>query len=137
MRVKYVYIRQTGSKKPIDRWVLWKLARLKKGEYDDVTRPVAEKIDELAKAIEERNITCIGQKDILTLALGTSKHPRRVKGKGGEKQPKQFFNTPKPTKSLEEKECQRMLREKVKSLEKGDYCFESWKKKKTLTPILK
>ncbi|RVW62798.1 hypothetical protein CK203_058902 [Vitis vinifera] len=33
-----------SSRKPIDRWVLWKLARLKKCEYDDVTRPVAEKI---------------------------------------------------------------------------------------------
>ncbi|KAL6310758.1 hypothetical protein AAG906_006068 [Vitis piasezkii] len=33
-----------GSRKPIDRWVLWKLARLKKCEYDD---------DELAKAVEE------------------------------------------------------------------------------------
>ena len=37
-------MKKTGSRKPIDRWVLWKLARLKKGEYDDVTRPVAEKI---------------------------------------------------------------------------------------------
>ncbi|RVW64870.1 hypothetical protein CK203_066167 [Vitis vinifera] len=81
MRAKYVYIHQmqkTGSRKPIDRWVLWKLERLKKCEYDDVTRPIAEKIDELAKAVEEGNITCVGQKDILTLALGTSEHPRRV-----------------------------------------------------------
>ncbi|RVW26948.1 hypothetical protein CK203_098792 [Vitis vinifera] len=84
-RAKYVYIhrvsrkgyaglqeelmQKTGSRKPIDRWVLWKLARLKKGEYDDVTRPVAEKI-----AVEEGKITCVGQKDILTLALGTSEH---------------------------------------------------------------
>ncbi|KAL6340575.1 hypothetical protein AAG906_010483 [Vitis piasezkii] len=59
-RAKYVYIhrvsrkgyaglqeelmQKTGSRKPIDRWVLWKLARLKKGEYDEVTRPVVEKI---------------------------------------------------------------------------------------------
>ena len=33
-----------GSRKPIDKWVLWKLASLKKCEYDDVMRPVAEKI---------------------------------------------------------------------------------------------
>ena len=37
-------MQKTGSRKTIDRWVLWKLARLKKGEYDDVTRLVAEKI---------------------------------------------------------------------------------------------
>ncbi|KAL6312401.1 hypothetical protein AAG906_020013 [Vitis piasezkii] len=74
-------MQKTGSRKPIDRWVLWKLARLKKGEYDDVTRPVAEKIDELAKAVEEGKITCVGQKDILTLALGTSEHPGQLKKK--------------------------------------------------------
>ena len=58
--------------------------------------------DELAKAVEEGNITCVGQKDILTLALGTSEHPGWVRGKGGKEKPKQFFNTPKPTKILEE-----------------------------------
>ncbi|KAL6337951.1 hypothetical protein AAG906_005914 [Vitis piasezkii] len=113
-------------------WDCVKLARLKKGEYDDVTRPVAEKIDELAKAVEEGKITCVGQKDILTLALGTSEHPGRVRGKGGKKKPKQFFNTPKPTKTLEEEECQRMLREKVKSLEEEIISLKA--EKRTLTP---
>ena len=37
-------MKKTGSRKPIDRWILWKLARMKKGDYDDVTRPVVEKI---------------------------------------------------------------------------------------------
>ncbi|RVW78474.1 hypothetical protein CK203_050426 [Vitis vinifera] len=96
-RAEYVYIhrvsrkgyaglqeelmQKTGSRKPIDRWVLWKLARLKKGEYDEVTRPVVEKIDELTKAVEEGKITCVGQKDILTLALGTLEHPGRLEKK--------------------------------------------------------
>ena len=97
--------------------------------------------DELAKAIEEGNITCVGQKDILTLALGTSKHLGWVRGKGGEKKPKQFFNTLKPTKSLEKEECQRMLREKVKSLEKEIIALKAGKKekkkKKPLTPHYK
>ena len=31
-------------RKPTDRWILWKLTRMKKGEYDDVTRVVAKKI---------------------------------------------------------------------------------------------
>ncbi|KAL6316624.1 hypothetical protein AAG906_018879 [Vitis piasezkii] len=95
-RAKYVYIhrvsrkgyaglqeelmQKTGSRKPIDRWVLWKLARLKKGEYDEVTRPVVEKIV-IDKGVEEGKITCVGQKDILTLALGTLKHPRWVRGR--------------------------------------------------------
>ncbi|KAL6348728.1 hypothetical protein AAG906_019464 [Vitis piasezkii] len=104
-------MQKTGSRKPIDRWVLWKLARLKKGEYDDVTRPVAEKIDELAKVVEEGKITCVGQKDILTLALGTSEHPGRVRGKGGKKNPKQLFNTLKPTKTLEEEESETKKKE--------------------------
>ena len=73
--------------------------------------------DELVKDVEEGNITCDGKKDILTLALGTPKNPGRVRGKGGKKKPKQFFNTPTPSKALEEKECERMLREKVRTLE--------------------
>ena len=35
------------------------------------------------KDVEEGRIKCIGQKDILTLALGTPEHPGRVRGKGG------------------------------------------------------
>ena len=89
--------------------------------------------DELAKAVEEGNITCVGQKDILTLALGTSKHLGWVRGKSGEKKPKQFFNTLKPTKSLEKEECQRMLREKVKSLEEEIISLKV-EKKEPLTP---
>ena len=79
----------------------------------------------MAKAVKEGKITCVGQKDILTLALGTSEHLGWVRGKGEKKKAKQFFNTPKPTKTLKEEECQRMLREKVKKLGRGDYCFES------------
>ncbi|KAL6347528.1 hypothetical protein AAG906_026052 [Vitis piasezkii] len=112
-------MQKTSSRKPIDRWVLWKLARLKK--------------DELTKAVEEGKITCVGQKDILTLALGTLEHPGRVRGKGGKKKPKQFFNTPKPTKTLEEEECQRMLMEKVKSLEEEIIALKAGKKE-PLTP---
>ncbi|RVW66353.1 hypothetical protein CK203_065180 [Vitis vinifera] len=109
-REKYVYIhrvsrkgyaglqeelmQKTGSRKPIDRWVLWKLARLKK--------------DELTKAVEEGKITCVGQKDILTLALGTLEHPGR-------------------------EECQRMLMEKVKSLEEEIIALKAGKKE-PLTP---
>ncbi|RVW61684.1 hypothetical protein CK203_065993 [Vitis vinifera] len=145
MREKYVYIyrvsrkgyaglqeelmQKTGSRKPIDRWVLWKLARLKKCEYDDVTRPVMEKIDELAKAVEEGKIICVGQKDILTLALGTSKHPGRVKGKSGKKKDQNNSSTHQnPQKTLEEEECQRMLREKVKSLEEEIISLKAEKK---------
>ena len=69
------------------------------------------------KDVEEGSIKCIGQKDILNLALGTSEHPGRVRGKGGKKKPKQFFNTPKPLKAVEENECEEMLREKVRMLE--------------------
>ena len=42
--------------------------------------------DELAKAVEEGKITCVGQKDILNLALGTSEHPGRVKERGGKQE---------------------------------------------------
>ena len=93
--------------------------------------------DELAKAVEERKITCVGQKDILNLALGTSEHPRRVRGKGGKKNPKQLFNTLKPIKTLEEEECQRMLREKVKSLEEEIISLKAEKIKNPSHPTLK
>ncbi|RVW35696.1 hypothetical protein CK203_106698 [Vitis vinifera] len=93
-----VKMQKTGSRKPIDRWVLWKLARLKKCEYDDVTRPVAEKI-----AVEERKITCVGQKDILNLALGTSEHPRRVRGNVGKKSPNNSSTHQNPQKLLKKR----------------------------------
>ena len=93
--------------------------------------------DELTKAVEEGKITCVGQKDILTLALGTSEHLGWVRGKCGEKKPKQFFNTPKPIKTLEEEECQRMLREKVKSLEEEIISLKAEKKKNPSHPTLK
>ena len=41
--------------------------------------------NELSKVVEEGKITCVGQKDILTLALGTSEHPRLVREKSGKK----------------------------------------------------
>ena len=91
--------------------------------------------DELTKAVEEGKITCVGQKDIFTLALGTLEHPGRVRGKGGKKKPKQFFNTPKPTKTLEEEECQRMLMEKVKSLEEEIIALKDGKKRTPHTPL--
>ena len=80
------------------------------------------------KDVEEGRIKCIGQKDILTLALGTLKHPERVRGKGGKKKRKQFFNTPKPLKAAEENECEEMLREKVRMLEEEIVALKTEKK---------
>ena len=56
--------------------------------------------DELAKAVEEGNITCVGQKDILTLALDTSEHPGRVRGKGGKKSQNNSSTHQNPQKLL-------------------------------------
>ena len=80
------------------------------------------------KDVEEGRIKCIGQKDILTLALGTPEHPGRVRGKGGKKKPKQFFNTPKPSKATEENECEEVLREKVRMLEEEIVALKTEKK---------
>ena len=80
------------------------------------------------KDVEEGRIKCIGQKDILTLALGTPEHPGRVRGKGGKKKPKQFFNTPKPSKAIEKNECEEMLREKVRMLEEEIVALKNEKK---------
>ena len=80
------------------------------------------------KDVEEGRIKCIGQKDILTLALGTPEHPGRVRGKGGKKKPKQFFNTPKPSKAIEKNECEEMLREKVRMLEEEIVALKTEKK---------
>ena len=85
------------------------------------------------KDAEEGKITCVGKKDILTLALGTPKHPGRVRRKSGKKKPKQFFNTPTPSKAPKEEECERMLREKVRTLEEEIIVLKD-KKKEPLTP---
>ena len=84
---------------------------------------------------EEGKITCVDKKDILTLALGTPEHPGRVRGKGGKKMPKQFFNTPTPSKAPEEEECERMLREKVRTLEEEIIVLKAKKKKTPHTPL--
>ena len=55
--------------------------------------------DELTKAVEEGKITCVGQKDILTLALGTLEHPGRVRGKSGEKKAKTILQHTKTHKN--------------------------------------
>ena len=77
------------------------------------------------KDVEEGKITCVGQKDILTLALGTPEHHGQVREKGGKQKPKQFFNPPKPSKAPEEEGCERMLKGESKKLRRGDYFFES------------
>ena len=56
--------------------------------------------DELTKAVEEGKITCVGQKDILTLALGTLEHPGRVRGKSGKKSPNNSSTHQNPQKLL-------------------------------------
>ncbi|RVW82117.1 hypothetical protein CK203_052477 [Vitis vinifera] len=93
-----VKMQKTGSRKPIDRWVLWKLARLKKGEYDEVTRPVVEKIS-ILDGLEEK----------------------------GKKSPNNSSTHQNPQKLLKE-ECQRMLMEKVKSLEEEIIALKAGKK---------
>ena len=87
------------------------------------------------KDVEEGKITCVGKKDILPLALGTSEHPRRVRGKGEKKKPKQFFNTPTPSKALEEEDCERMLREKVRTLEEEIIALKAKKKRTPRIPL--
>ena len=57
----------------------------------------------MAKAIEKEKITCVGQKDILTLALGTSEHPKQVRGKGREKNPNNSSTHQNPQKLLKKK----------------------------------
>ena len=86
------------------------------------------------KDVEEGKITCVGEKDILTVALGTPEHPGRVRGKGGKKKPKHFFNTPTPSKAPEEEECEKMLKEKVRTLEENIIALKAKKKKEPLTP---
>ena len=80
------------------------------------------------KDVEEGKIICVGKKDILTLALGTPEHLEKVKGKGG-----QFFNTTTPSKAPEEEECERMLKEKVRTLEDETIALKA-KKKEPFTP---
>ena len=75
------------------------------------------------------------KKYILTLALGTPKHPGRVRGKGGEKKLKQFFNTPTPSKAPKEEECEMMLREKVRTLEEEIIALKAKKKGIPHTPL--
>ena len=53
----------------------------------------------------------------------------------GKKKPKQFFNTPTASNAHEEEECERMLKENVRTLEEEIIALKAKKKKnEPLTP---
>ena len=88
----------------------------------------------MPKAVEERKITCIGQKDILTLALGTLKHPGRVGGNGGKKTQTILQHT-KTHKNSWRRRMSKDVKGESKELGRGDHFFESWKKRTPHTPL--
>ncbi|CAL2234804.1 unnamed protein product [Prunus armeniaca] len=87
-------LEETMPSEEIDRSLLWKKAREdKQGNIPDPK--VAEKailIDDLKKQVSEGTLTISGSNDVLTLALGTPEHGRRVRGVGAGVSPTQFFN---------------------------------------------
>eukprot|EP00261_Vitis_vinifera_P033081 XP_019074324.1 PREDICTED: uncharacterized protein LOC109122270 [Vitis vinifera] len=62
----------------VDRSVLWKKAREKKGKFNKITEPVINMIDELLENAKEIGLPPPGPNDILGQALGKPDHPGRV-----------------------------------------------------------
>ncbi|XP_059590774.1 uncharacterized protein LOC100261851 isoform X3 [Vitis vinifera] len=84
----------SGSTETIDRSILWKKARKKKDDtFDEVARPVIEKIDKLLKESQENGRSVSGSNDIFVEALGTPEYSGRVRAKGKHYTPRQYFNS--------------------------------------------
>ncbi|CAL8996895.1 unnamed protein product [Prunus brigantina] len=93
-------LEETMPSEEIDRSLLWKKAREdKQGNIPDPKVAGKAKLiisltdfDDLKKQVSEGTLTVSGSNDVLTLALGTPEHGRRVRGVGAGVSPTQFFN---------------------------------------------
>nr|CAN78619.1 hypothetical protein VITISV_034823 [Vitis vinifera] len=78
----------------VDRSVLWKKAREKKGKFNKITEPVINMIDELLEKAKETGLPPLGPNDILCQALGKPDHPGRVVGQDRLVRPSSYFHQP-------------------------------------------
>ncbi|RVW18143.1 hypothetical protein CK203_111874 [Vitis vinifera] len=73
-----IMLQAEGGIGRVDRSVLWKKAREKKGKFNKITEPVINMIDELLEKAKETGLPPLGPNDILCQALGKPDHPGRV-----------------------------------------------------------
>ncbi|KAL6343187.1 hypothetical protein AAG906_020985 [Vitis piasezkii] len=81
-----ITLQAEGSIGRVDRSVLWKKAREKKGKFNKITEPVINMIKML-----RRWTTSTGPNDILGRALGKLDHPGRVVGQDRLVRPSSYF----------------------------------------------
>ncbi|RVW71724.1 hypothetical protein CK203_057097 [Vitis vinifera] len=102
-----------GSIGRVDRSVLWKKAREKKGKFNKITEPVINMIDELLENAKETGLPPPGPNDILGQALGKPDHPGRVVGQDRLVRPSSYFHQPSDDMKKIKEEIWEMVRKEM------------------------
>ncbi|WJZ90862.1 hypothetical protein VitviT2T_009979 [Vitis vinifera] len=97
----------------VDRSVLWKKAREKKGKFNEITEPVINMIDELLEKAKETGLPPPGPNDILCQALGKPNHPGRVVGQDRLVRPSSYFHQPSDDMKKIKEEIWEMVRKEM------------------------
>ncbi|RVW84792.1 hypothetical protein CK203_048639 [Vitis vinifera] len=97
----------------VDRSVLWKKAREKKGKFNKITEPVINMIDELLENAKEIGLPPPGPNDILGQALGKPDHPGRVVGQDRLVRPSSYFHQPSDDMKKIKEEIWEMVRKEM------------------------
>ncbi|RVW24073.1 hypothetical protein CK203_091353 [Vitis vinifera] len=108
-----ITLQAEGSIGRVDRSVLWKKAREKKGKFNKITEPVINMIDELLENAKETGLPPPGPNDILGQALGKPDHPGRVVGQDRLVRPSSYFHQPSDDMKKIKEEIWEMVRKEM------------------------
>ncbi|RVW85222.1 hypothetical protein CK203_046614 [Vitis vinifera] len=97
----------------VDRSVLWKKACEKKGNFNKITEPVINMIDELLEKAKETGLPPPSPNDILCQALSKPDHPRRVVGQDRLVRPSSYFHQPSDDMKKVKEEIWEMVQKKM------------------------
>ncbi|RVW38425.1 hypothetical protein CK203_082365 [Vitis vinifera] len=108
-----ITLQAEGSIGRVDKSVLWKKAREKKGKFNKITEPVINMIDELLENAKETGLPPPGPNDILGQALGKPDHPGRVVGQDRLVRPSSYFHQPSDDMKKIKEEIWEMVRKEM------------------------
>ncbi|RVW80757.1 hypothetical protein CK203_050675 [Vitis vinifera] len=97
----------------VDRSVLWKKAREKKGKFNKITKPVINMI----KKAKETRLPPPSPNDILCQALGKPDHPGRVVGQDHLVRPNSYFHQPSDDMKKIKEEIWEIVRKEMENAE--------------------
>ncbi|RVW94967.1 hypothetical protein CK203_040116 [Vitis vinifera] len=108
-----IMLQAEGGIGRVDRSVLWKKAREKKGKFNKITELVINMIDELLEKAKETGLPPPGPNDILCQALDKLDHPRCVVGQDRLVRPSSYFHQPSDDMKKIKEEIWEMVRKEM------------------------